>query len=232
MLVNPQGAEFMQSFTGNIVKSYQIQERIGAGGFGAVYRAVQPAVGREVAIKIILPEHANQPEFVKRFETEAQLVARLEHPHIVPLYDYWREPSGAYLVMRYLRGGSLRDSIEEYGAWAAARVAQMLNQIAAALTFAHRNGVVHRDLKSDNILIDEDGNCYLTDFGIAKDLGAGTDLTRDNILGTPAYLSPEQIRGEVASPKSDVYALGILLYEALAGAKPFVDIGRRQRDGV
>ena len=213
----------MQIFTGSVVKSYEIRERIGAGGFGAVYRAVHPAVGREVAIKIILPEHANQPEFVKRFETEAQLVARLEHPHIVPLYDYWREPSGAYLVMRYLRGGSLRDSIEEHGAWAPARVAQMLSQIAAALTFAHRNGVVHRDLKSDNILIDEDGNSYLTDFGIAKDLGAGTDLTRDNILGTPAYLSPEQIRGEVASAKSDVYALGILLYEALAGTKPFID---------
>ena len=213
----------MQNYSGQVVKSYEIKERIGAGGFGEVYRAIQPSVGREVAIKIILPEHANHPEFVKRFETEAQLVARLEHPHIVPLYDYWRDPSGAYLVMRFLRGGSLRQSIDENGAWEPRRVAQMLTQIGAALTFAHRNSVIHRDLKSDNILIDEEGNAYLTDFGIAKDLGGNEGLTRDNILGTPAYLSPEQIRGETATPRSDVYALGIMIYESLIGAKPFTD---------
>ncbi|MCA9914906.1 MAG: serine/threonine-protein kinase PknK, partial [Anaerolineae bacterium] len=201
-----------------------MQEQIGAGGFGAVYRAVQPSIGREVAIKIILPQYANQPEFIRRFETEAQLVARLEHPHIVPLYDYWRDPNGAYLVMRYLRGGSLRDSLEEHGAWEPARVVRLLNQISAALTFAHVNGVIHRDLKTDNILIDEMGNTYLTDFGIAKDLGREENLTKDNILGTPAYLAPEQIRGQVATPQSDIYALGIMTFEALTGHKPFYDV--------
>src|SRR5688572_10220829 len=102
----------IEDFSGQTLKSYEVKEKIGEGGFGAVYRAIQGSVGREVAIKIILPQHANHPEFVRRFETEAQLVARLEHPHIVPMYDYWREPNGAYLVMRFLRGGSLRDSLE------------------------------------------------------------------------------------------------------------------------
>lgn len=213
----------MLNITGQIIKNYEIGKKIGAGGFGAVYLAVQHVVNREVAIKIILPEHANHPDFIRRFETEAQLVARLEHPHIVPLYDYWRDPSGAYLVMRYLRGGSVREAIELDGRWEPVRVALMVSQIASALTFAHQNGVVHRDLKSDNILLDEHDNAYLSDFGIAKDLGGSVNLTKDAILGTPAYLAPEQIRGDIASAQSDIYALGILAYESLAGSKPFYD---------
>jgi serine/threonine protein kinase/WD40 repeat protein len=214
----------LSNLSGQVLKTYEIQERIGAGGFGAVYRAAQPSIGREVAVKIILPEYANQGDFIRRFETEAQLVARLEHPHITPLYDYWRDPSGAYLVMRFLRGGSLRDSLEQTGAWSAAKVAQMLNQVGSALAFAHANGVIHRDMKTDNILIDEGGNTYLSDFGIAKDLGGKEHHTGDAILGTPAYLSPEQIRGDLASIQSDVYALGILVFEALTAHKPFFDI--------
>src|SRR5688572_9971144 len=211
------------NLSGQVLKTYEIQERIGAGGFGAVYRASQPSIGREVAVKIILPEYANQSDFIRRFEMEAQLVARLEHPHITPLYDYWRDPSGAYLVMRYLRGGSLRDSLEQSGSWSAAKVAQMLNQVGSALAFAHANGVIHRDIKTDNILIDEGGNTYLSDFGIAKDLG-GEHHTGDAILGTPTYLSPEQIRGDIASVQSDIYALGILIFETLTAHKPFYDI--------
>jgi len=214
----------MSNLTGQTIKTYTIKEEIGAGGFGAVYRALQQPIDREVAVKVILPEHANQPEFVRRFETEAQLVARLEHPHIVPLYDYWRDPSGAYIVMRYLKGGSLRDSLEVNEVWSLTRVARMLNQIAAALTFAHQHHVVHRDLKFDNILLDEEGNAYLSDFGIAKDLGGQINMTKDAILGTPAYLAPEQIRGEIASAQSDIYALGIMVFEALAGEKPFYDL--------
>lgn len=214
----------MVNLAGQVLKSYEIKERIGVGGFGAVFRAIQPSIGREVAVKIILPEHANKPDFIKRFESEAQLVARLEHPHIVPLYDYWREPGGAYLVMRYLRAGSLRDSIEENGVWTVGQVAQMLTQIASALSFAHASGIVHRDIKTDNILIDDVGNSYLTDFGIAKDLELHENLTKDAILGTPAYLSPEQIRGETATFKSDIYALGILIFETLTASKPFFDM--------
>lgn len=213
----------MDNLTGKTLKSYEICEQIGAGGFGAVYRAIQQPIGREVAIKVILPEFANKADFVRRFETEAQLVARLEHPHIVPLYDYWREPGGAYLVMRYLRGGSLRESLAQHGAWDAPRVAQMINQVAGALSFAHLQGVVHRDLKSDNIVIDLEGNCYLTDFGIAKHAGGSEDQAPDTIIGTPAYMAPELIQGATASPLSDVYAFGILAFEALTGSKPFTD---------
>src|SRR5436309_11646983 len=127
----------MQEPIEQVVKGYELREQIGEGGYGVVYRAYQPTVGREVAVKIILPEHANHPDFIRRFEAEAQLVARLEHPHIVPLYDYWREPSGAYLVMRYLPGGSLHTTLEG-GPCSLDRSTQLLDQIGAALAFAHR----------------------------------------------------------------------------------------------
>ena len=158
-----------EDLTGRSVRGYALAERIGAGGMGAVYRAMQPVVEREVAIKIILPEYANQPDFIRRFEAEAQIVARLEHPHIVPLYDYWREPNVAFLVMRLLRGGSLRQLLEK-GAVPLDVVTRLLEQIGSALGVAHRAGVVHRDLKPANVMLDEDTNAYLADFGIAKNL--------------------------------------------------------------
>ncbi|MCU0497005.1 MAG: protein kinase [Anaerolineae bacterium] len=210
------------NLAGRVIKGYELRQLIGEGGFGAVYLAHQRLIGREVAVKIILPQYANQPDFIRRFETEAQLVARLEHPHIVPLYDYWREPSGAYLVMRYLRGGSLQDSLQKEGAWSVERVSEMLTQIAAALAVAHRQGVVHRDLKPENILMDENGNAYLSDFGIAKDLAGHESITQNNaIVGSPAYISPEQIRGETPTPQSDIYMFGTLIYEMLTGEHPF-----------
>ena len=158
----------MEDLSGQIIKGYELGERLGGGAYGAVYRATQPQVGREVAIKIILPEFANQPDFIRRFESEAQLVAHLEHLHIVPLYDYWREPDGAYLVMRLMKGGSLADSLRENGAWEPSDAARLVDQIASALEAAHKQGVVHRDLKPANILLDEDGNAYLSDFGIPR----------------------------------------------------------------
>src|SRR2546423_15704532 len=144
----------MDGYTNKTIKGYELRECVGAGGFGAVYRAYQSAVGREVAVKVILPQHANQPDFIRRFEVEAQLIARLEHPHIVPLYDYWRDPEGAYLVMRWLKG-SLRMSVQR-GSWSVEAASRLLEQIAAALTDAHREGVIHRDIKPDKILLDED----------------------------------------------------------------------------
>ena len=210
---------------GENVKGYELQERIGAGGFGAVYRATQSTVGREVAIKIILPGHANQPEFIRRFEAEAQLIARLEHHHIVPLYDYWRDPDGAYLVMRWLRGGSLLDILKSQGALNIEDAVTMLEQISLALHTAHRSQVIHRDIKPGNILLDEDGNAFLADFGIAKDhmLSAGiTDA--DAIVGSPDYLAPEQARNESVTPQTDIYSLGVVLYEMLEGKHPFPDL--------
>ena len=210
--------------TGTAVKSYDIETLLGQGGYGVVYRARQSAVLREVAIKVILPKYANSPEFIRRFESEAQVVARLEHPHIVPLYDYWREPDSAFLVMRYLRGGSLRDRIDKHGILDTEAAGKVLEQVGSALTFAHRNGVIHRDIKADNILLDEDGNAYLGDFGIAMKVGTETSIAQGDIVGTPAYLAPEQIRGGEVGPQSDVYAFGIMLYEMLTGSRPFAEL--------
>ena len=177
------------------VRGYDLREQIGEGGFGTVFRAWQPVVNREVAVKVIRSEYANQPDFIRRFETEAQLVARLEHPHIVPLYDYWREPNGAYLVMRYLRGGSLRDRLRR-GPLALKEAARLVEQLAGALAVAHRQGVIHRDLKPANLLLDEEGNAYLSDFGIAKHLsGDGEATGLGVVVGSPAYLAPEQVGG-------------------------------------
>ena len=213
----------LEDLSGRAIRGYALGDRIGKGGMGVVYRAVQPIVERQVAIKIILPQYANHPDFIRRFEAEAQLVARLEHPHIVPLYDYWREPSIAFLVMRLLRGGSLQKLLEE-GPLSSDMTLRIMEQIGSALGAAHRVGVIHRDLKPANILLDEDQNAYLSDFGIAKNLGNPNleDLTQaDAILGSPAYISPEQIRSEFVRPQTDIYCLGVVLYELLTGQTPF-----------
>jgi WD40 repeat protein/serine/threonine protein kinase len=209
----------MENLGERTIKGYELIERIGAGGFGAVYRAYQSTIGREVAVKIILPSYANQPEFIRRFEAEARLVARLEHLHIVPLYDYWRNPEGAYLVMRWLRGGSLKEALAE-GPYDLEAAGLLLDQVAAALATAHTNGIVHRDLKTSNVLLDEEGNAYLADFGIALDLGqmGETSTNGEPMIGSP---SPEQARGEPVTPLTDIYCLGSTLYEILTGSPPF-----------
>ncbi len=212
-----------------VIRGYQIEEEIGEGGFGKVYRAFQSLVEREVAIKAILPVHANQPDFIHRFEAEAQLVARLEHPHIVPLYDYWREPDGAYLVMRWLRGGSLLESLKRDGPWPLEDTARLLNHLAGALSVAHRNRVIHQDIKPANVLLDDDRNIYLTDFGIAQDLTTGLNLAKGDqanmVLGTPAYMSPEHLTRQPITAQSDIYSLGVVLFEVLTGKTPFAGAG-------
>lgn len=203
--------------------SYELGDRIGEGAFGTIYRATQPAVGREVAIKVVRAELANDPEFVRRFEVEAQTIARLEHPHIVPLYDFWREPGGAYLVMRYLAGGSAAGRLVRHGAARLDDVVRLVEEIGPALAVAHGEGVVHRDVKPENILFDEAGNSYLADFGIATDAGV-SDLDLRS-AGSPLYVSPEQVRDGESSIRSDIYAFGIVLYELLTGVAPFGDAG-------
>jgi len=209
--------------SGQTIKGYEFGDLLGQGGFGVVYRAHQGVVTRDVAIKVISPKYANQPEFIRRFESEAQVVARLEHPHIVPLYDFWREPDSTCLVMRYLRAGSLRDLIEREGKLDITLTAKIVEQVGSALNFAHNSGVVHQDIKADNIFLDDDANAYLSDFGIAKEVGADASDGSDTLVGTPAYMAPEQIRGEGAGTQSDVYAFGIMLYEMLSGSRPFAD---------
>jgi WD40 repeat protein/DNA-binding SARP family transcriptional activator len=205
------------------VRGYELKEEIGEGAYGSIHRAVQPAINREVAVKVIQRKLANNPEFIRRFEAEAQTIARLEHPYIVPLYDYWRDPDGAYLVMRFLRGGNLLGALSE-GSWDPQPALNMMEQIASALNAAHQQGVVHRDIKPANILLDEAGNAFLSDFGIAKDLTGEMQMTAEGlVIGTPDYISPEQIRAEALSPQTDLYSLGLVLYETLTGERPYPD---------
>jgi serine/threonine protein kinase/DNA-binding XRE family transcriptional regulator len=220
----PSAAEIgLEDLTGRAVKGFQLAELIGSGGFGVVYRAVQPSVQRDVAVKIILPRFANHPTFIRRFEAEAHLVARLEHPHIVPLYDYWREPNAAYLIMRLLRGGGLNTVLAQ-GPLPLDIVRRIGQQVGQALAAAHAQGVLHQDIKPANILLDDLQNGYLADFGIAKNLtfAEGSSLTEQNTLvSSPAYISPEQIRDEPVRPSSDIYCFGLLLYEMLTGQAAF-----------
>lgn len=206
------------------IKSYTIQKQIGTGGFGEVYVANQAVINRDVAIKVILPTYANRADFIQRFQYEAELVAKLEHPHIVPLYDYWRDPDGAFLVMRYIKGGNLADRLTTHGSLSVSAASRLLDQIAGALNTAHRNKIIHQDIKPANILLDEDDNAYLTDFGIARDIDGNINLAEDEsntMHGSPKYISPEHLRRKEITARSDIYSLGILMYEVLTGHPPF-----------
>ncbi|RME73460.1 MAG: hypothetical protein D6784_11895, partial [Chloroflexi bacterium] len=206
---------------GRTIGSYRIVEQIGMGGMATVYKAYDPNTDRYVAIKI-LPQHFSQdPTFRQRFAREAKAIAKLEHLHILPIFAYGEEDGIAYMVMRYLPSGTLTDRIRQ-GPLPLAEAARLLSQIADALDYAHARGVLHRDIKPSNILLDASGNAFLTDFGIAKMVEATVELTGAGVLGTPAYMSPEQCRGSRdLTPASDQYSLGIVLYEMVTGSAPF-----------
>ncbi len=199
------------------LRGYRLGAVIGEGAFGRIYRASQPTLGREVAIKVVRPDLADNPEFIRRFDGEAKIIARLEHPHIVPLFDYWREPGGAFLVMRYLRGGSARQLIDSRGPMSLDRVTRVVEEVGSALAAAHRAGVTHRDVKPANILFDELGNAYLGDFGIALPADSTTPAAAQPATGSGAYVSPELASGGESTPRSDVYAFGATISELLTG---------------
>jgi len=202
-----------------IIRDYEIEELIGEGGFGAVYKACQRSVQRDVALKVILPQFADDPEFISRFDAEARIIARLEHAHIVPLYDYWREAGAAYLIMRWLPTNLHK--VLDGRALHLSLVARILDQVGSALDAAHRKGIIHRDIKPDNIMMDEDNNAYLADFGIAISDAMIDENAQDRMLGSPAYASPEQLTNGAVTQKSDIYSLGVVLYELLTGERPF-----------
>jgi serine/threonine protein kinase len=203
------------------VGRYLIQSEIGRGGMATVYQAYDPRFKRDVAIKILPPQFLHDPSFRARFEREAQIIAAIEHPAIVPVYDYGEEAGQAYLVMRLMSGGTLSQRLEK-GPLSLSEVAQIFTRLAPALDEVHRRGIIHRDLKPSNIMFDRYGEAYLTDFGIARMAESTSALTGSSIVGTPAYMSPEQARGDVElDGRSDIYALGAILFELLSGKQPY-----------
>lgn len=210
--------------SGQMLGPYRIINQIGKGGMATVYKAYQASVDRYVAIKVLPSQLAESKEFAARFQQEARIIAKLEHPHILPVFDYGESDGIAYFVMRYLEAGTLKDRMESHRPLPLDEIDRILTQLADALSYAHSQGIVHRDLKPANALIDLHGNVFLTDFGIARLLeSASPRLTQtDAIMGTPAYISPEQAQSHPVDQRSDIYSLGIILYEMVTGQVPFM----------
>lgn len=201
---------------------YRLSDRLGSGGMAEVYLAHDDVLDRDVALKVLSNRYSGDEEFVERFRREAQSAAALTHPNIVSIFDRGESEDGTYYIaMEYLSGGTLKDRILKRGALPARTAAAVALQIAEALQAAHRSGVVHRDIKPHNILITESGDIKVTDFGIARAASSSTMTRTGSILGTAHYLSPEQAMGEPVGPASDIYSLGVVLYEMLTGELPY-----------
>ncbi len=219
-----------EALIGTVLGSCTLQKIIGQGGMGAVFLAQQSRPRRQVAVKVLLPATAltthQRAAFLERFRRETDAAASLEHPHILPVYEYGERDGFAYLVVPYISGGTLRDLMESEGPVPLSRALNYVEQMAAALDFAHERGVIHRDVKPANILITPEGRLLLTDFGLVKIIADGqgpqTRLTGAGApVGTPDYMAPEQVIGEVVDGRSDLYSLGIILYQLLTGTTPF-----------
>jgi len=207
---------------GDRIGPYEIVRQVGKGGMATVYQAYHEKLDRHVAIKLMHERFLQDEGFHARFLREARIVARLEHQHIVPIYDFNEHEGVPYLVMKYVAGMTLKRQAIKTGL-TLGEIATYLTPIAAALDYAHEQGVLHRDMKPSNILIDSDGKPYITDFGLARMAEAGeSTISHDMMLGTPFYISPEQARGERELDKrTDIYSLGIILYELITGQVPF-----------
>ncbi len=200
---------------------YRILRRLGGGGMATVYRAEQMPLVRDVVVKVLHAHLARDEEMTERFRREAEAAARLVHPFICPVLDFGQSAETVYIVMPFLQGGSLADRVQRDRAVAPAITASAGAQVALGLDHAHRHGVVHRDVKPDNILFDADGNAVITDFGIATARFHGRLTASGRAMGTPHYMSPEQAMGKLVDGRSDLYALGVVMYESLVGFPPF-----------
>lgn len=218
----------MKDLTGTRIGQYEIVERLGGGGMAVVYRSVQQPLGREVALKALSSELFQDDGFVKRFETEAKTLAKLDHPNILPIYDFEVIDGTAFLTMPLIRGGTLRDilnrgPLDPLTAW------RYLREIGDGLQHAHDAGIVHRDLKPTNVLIHQDGRAMLADFGLARGAGQPTHLTTIGLaIGTPGYMAPEQVMGHDVDRRADIYAMGVLTFEMLTGKLPFSGSNRME----
>ena len=210
----------MSDLNGTTLDHYEILDQIGRGGMATVYRAVDKRDGREVAIKVLAPGIGADRRFIKRFRREASLVSTLKHPNIVPVLEYGQSGGFVYTAMPFVSGETLHAHIVG-GAITSHQNVRWVDQISKALGFAHEHGVIHRDVKPSNIIISETGDALLTDFGLARDIEGHSSLTGSMLMGTPAYISPEQGRGEDLDERSDQYSLGIILYEMATGRLPF-----------
>jgi len=205
-----------------IADRYEIEELLGVGGMSSVYRARDELLERRVALKVLHPQHSSDPEYVARFRREAQAVARLSHPNIVTVIDRGEFEGSQYIVLEHVDGATLKQLVEEEGRLPVTRALALTHQVARGLAFAHEHGIVHRDVKPQNVLVDEDGRARVTDFGIARSLDRNDGLTKTGtLLGTSDYIAPEQAGGRFADERSDQYSLGALLYELLAGRPPY-----------
>ena len=212
----------MEDLTGKQLGPYRIEGPLGEGGMAAVYKAYQASMGRYVALKILPRHFAGDPSFVARFDQEARIIARLQHVHIVPVHDYGHAEGYTYLVMPFIPTGTLAD-VMRAGHLPLERVRTIILQVGEALGYAHAQGVIHRDVKPSNILVDDRANCRLTDFGIAKMVEGTLHLTQTGAMtGTPSYMSPEQITGDTLDGRSDLYSLGVILFEMATGRPPFL----------
>ncbi|MEQ4300457.1 serine/threonine-protein kinase [Plantactinospora sp. B6F1] len=200
---------------------YRLDERIAGGGMGDVWRGTDEVLGRTVAVKILLPALLDEPGFAERFRGEARTMATINHPGVVDVYDYGSDQQIAFLVMEYVEGDALSRTLSRVGRLTPARTMALVAQAADALQAAHDKGIVHRDVKPGNLLVRPNGTLVLTDFGIARSALVGQLTAAGSVLGTASYISPEQAAGEVATPTSDVYALGVVAYQCLAGRRPF-----------
>ena len=212
----------LENLSGLQLDEYTLRDLLGQGGMSAVYRAYQEELERYVAVKVLSSKLAQEAGYMQRFSGEAKMAAGLEHPHIVPVYDYGTKDGMSYVVMRLLSGGTLKDRLKNGEPLRLRDVNDLLDALARALDYAHSRGIVHRDIKPANIMFDDQRTVYLVDFGIAKAVNADVQLTADNIvLGTPAYMAPEQWRADLLTPALDQYALAVVVYAMLTGKLPF-----------
>jgi serine/threonine protein kinase len=218
---DPESDALLQLARIELADDYDVEREVGRGGMGVVFRAIELQLRRPVALKVLPPELALGPSVVERFEREAQMAAALDHPNIIPIYRVGQTPSLLYLAMKHVEGRPLDSVIATQGALPVPVVLLIMRAVTSALSYAHEHGIVHRDVKGGNILIDRDGRVIVTDFGVARAIENASMTATGSVIGTPYFMSPEQCAGKLALPQSDQYSLGVVAFQMLTGTVPF-----------